>query len=278
MKPKPVKRIKNIVKDYIEAILFAFVVAMVIRNYTFQNFKIPSSSMEATLLIGDYLVADKLTYLFRDPKQGEIVTFRYPANPVQPYPRSQYTHLCGPVYFDKTHFGVKYYAQMNVVKRVVGAPGDSVIIRDQAVYVNGKRYTGPFERHIDPLRNIPGADDPIIWSKNNPHRPEFAACDLKLGDYDGKIMGTRDNFGPIIVPKDSYFVMGDDRENSEDSRYWGFLPRRNVTGSPALIFFSAGTPIIEGPITSLEDLYYKDQRQRTGPSRIRWERMFKVIR
>jgi len=112
-KQKKVQRKKREVQEWIEAILFAIVVAMIIRNFTFQNFKIPSSSMEDTLLIGDYLVANKLKYFFQDPEKGDIVTFRYPADPKIPGKPTidnlvdtsdNYIKIFPPIYWNKSEF------------------------------------------------------------------------------------------------------------------------------------------------------------------------------
>jgi len=253
-KNKKVVRKKNIIQDYFEAILFAFVVAMVIRNYTFQNFKIPSSSMESTLLVGDYLAANKMVYFFKDPKREDIVTFRYPDDPVNPNKvkwyspyyayAGHYKKIFPPIYFNTKKFfdpkaltfcHLTYYAKKNVVKRVIGMPGDTIKVVNKKVFINGKEYDRDFAQHID-YRTIPRSKGQIYWGN--------------------KFMGSRDNFGPVVVPQGEYFVMGDNRDNSADSRFWGFLKRNEITGSPAIIFFS------------------KDEN--TG--KIRWNRLFKIIK
>lgn len=278
MKKKKIQRKKNIVQDYVEALLFAFVVAMIIRNYTFQNFMIPSSSMESTMLIGDYLVANKLGFLFTDPEAEDIVTFRYPADPVEPQPPENYTRLLGPIYWNHDSMFFAYHAPKNVVKRVIGMPGDSIRIVDQRVYVNGEPMIRDYEQHVDPQnwmgRNAQGelVENQIVWSRGN-----YPGADVNFGDYEGQEMGTRDNFGPVIVPEDSFFVLGDNRDRSLDSRYWGFLDRRRITGSPLLIFFSIG----EEPIKNMREYAYVTNMMRQGkkpPSRIRWERFFKIIK
>ncbi len=203
-KQKIIKIKKNWLQDWIEAALWAFVVAMIIRNYTFQNFKIPSSSMESTLLIGDYLVANKMKYFFNEPKRGEIVTFRNPDDPIEPEPRDRFVKIIPPIYWNKDKFFFTYYTKKDVVKRVIGMPGDTLFIRNKQVYINGKVFRHGTEQYIDINRVFP----------------------------------TRDNFGPVVVPENKYFVMGDNRDNSLDSRYWGFLDKKDITGTPALIFFS----------------------------------------
>lgn len=229
---------KNSIQDWVEAILFAFVVAMVIRNYTFQNFKIPSSSMESTLLIGDYLVANKLKYFFEDPKREDIVTFRYPADPIEPEPRDNFVKLLPPIYWNKTTHFFTYYAKKNVVKRVIGMPGDTVEVRDKQVYINHKPFIRKYAQFIDP----------------NTY-PRYEENEYSIRWANGQFMGSRDNFGPVIVPKDCYFAMGDNRDVSADSRYWGFLERKDITGTPMIIFFSVS-----------ED------------GEKRWDRVFKLVK
>ncbi len=251
-KEKKIKRKKNIIQEYVEAILFAFVVAMLIRNYTIQTFKIPSSSMESTLLIGDFLIGNKLKYFFDDPEQEDIVIFQYPADPEEPEPRENFEKILGPIYLDKTRWIPIWHQKKNVVKRVIGMPGDKVELIDKEVYVNDKLFHQGYEQYID-SRIISRESGRIYW--------------------DEKYMGSRDNFGPVIVPEGQYFVMGDNRDVSGDSRYWGFLPRVDITGTPAVIYMSIGEP----PYKDIRDYIYKQQRRFKGKSEIRWKRFFKLI-
>ena len=251
-KEKKIKRKKNIIQEYVEAILFAFVVAMLIRNYTIQTFKIPSSSMESTLLIGDFLIGNKLKYFFDDPEQEDIVIFQYPPDPEEPEPRENFEKILGPIYFDKTRWIPIWHQKKNVVKRVIGMPGDKVELIDKEVYVNDIIFHKGYEQYID-SRNIPRDSGRINW--------------------DDEFMGSRDNFGPVIVPEEQYFVMGDNRDVSGDSRYWGFLPRTDITGTPAVIYLSIGEP----PYKDIRDYVYKQQRRFKGKSEIRWKRFFKLI-
>ncbi len=281
-KDKPVKRKKNIVQDYIEAILFAFVVAMIIRNFTFQNFKIPSSSMESTLLIGDYLVANKLAFAFSDPEREDIVTFRYPADPDEPQPRENFIKLLGPVYWDKDNMFFKYHARKNVVKRVIGVAGDKVEIKNGVVYLNDEIMQEDYSQRVDSefllSRYSPNAGK-ITWNSKS---KEYMHTHVNYGNfseddmnrYDNKVMGDRDNFGPVVVPPGSYFVLGDNRDMSKDSRYWGFLNREDITGSPAIIFFSSGQP----PVKSIRE-YIRRQNGMENPGHsIRWNRILRLIK
>ncbi|HRY83154.1 MAG TPA: signal peptidase I [Candidatus Cloacimonadota bacterium] len=270
-------------QDWIEAILFAFVVAMIIRNYTFQNFVIPTSSMEKTLLVGDYLVANKLKYFFTDPKREDIVTFRYPklelGTPEHPDSKADFIRIFHPLYINKktafqkfpmTFMHLTYYARKNIVKRVIGMPGDTISVKDKIVYINGKEFTQGYEcydiavplpplspnsievQHLPP--NYPDWVSQNPWY--DPYRVVSKSDTLQLHNFN------RDWFGPIVVPKDKYFVMGDNRDVSEDSRYWGFLERSDITGSPSWIFWSKGI--------EYNKLY--------DSPHIRWDRIFRKAR
>jgi len=263
-KEKPIKRKKSTFQEYSEAILFAFVVAFLIKNYIFQNFKIPSSSMEQTMLIGDFLYGDRLKFFFTDPDRGDIVIFQYPADPDEPgmatveipHParhRDEYELLIKPIYWDKVETKLVWHTKKNVVKRVIGMPGDKVEVKNKKVYLNDVLYEVPTEQYID-RRNIPREQGSCQWN------------DVE--------MGSRDNFGPVIVPEDEYFVMGDNRDVSKDSRYWGFLPRKDITGTPSFIFFSEGKP----PCETYTEAIWEMQGRRNVPKSIRWKRMFKLIK
>ncbi len=253
---------KPFVQDWVEAILFAFVVAMIIRNYTFENFLIPSSSMEKTLLVGDYLVANKLKYYFTDPKQGDIVTFRYPkieeGTPEHENSKDDFIKIFPPLYINKansfakyplTAFHLCYYSRKNIVKRVIGMPGDIVEVKNKIVYVNGKEYNKGFENYGIALPSPPEPPQVIRDHSYAENEMDYISMNNWYEPYRVKPEGdstavrkvyNRDWFGPIKVPENSYFVMGDNRDVSEDSRYWGFLERRYITGTPWLIFFSKG--------------------------------------
>ena len=262
---KKFHRRKPGLQDWTEAILFAFVVAMIIRNYTFQNFMIPSSSMEKTLLTGDFLVANKVTNYFKDPKREDIVTFRYPkieeGTPDHPQYRNNFIKIFDPLYINKstafsrfplTAFHISYYARRNVVKRVIGMPGDIIEIKDKIVYINGEEFNRGYEcygmaipsppaapRVIDDHRYTENQIDYISWGKK-PEEIWYLPYRVESADSADRTVFNRDWFGPIQVPENKYFVLGDNRDVSEDSRYWGFLDRKDITGSPWLIFFSRG--------------------------------------
>lgn len=267
--PSKFHKKKPFVQDWVEAILFAFVVAMIIRNYTFQNFKIPSSSMEKTLLIGDYLVANKVKYYFTDPERDDIVTFRYPkiekgtpeGNP------EQFIRIFHPIYINKeftfkkdpmTFLNITYYARKNIVKRVIGMPGDTIQVKDKTVYLNGEPYVKGFECYGEPF---PYDSPQQIITRTIPQGMWMPGM-----DYWKNMLGSetwnRDWFGPVVVPQGKYFVMGDNRDVSEDSRYWGFLDRRDITGTPWAIFYSYGI----------------EYNQIFDRPHARWDRVFRKIK
>lgn len=257
MGKKKVGRQKNSLQGWFEAMLFALVVAMPIKNYAFANFKIPSSSMEKTLLIGDYLIGNKFKYFFKDPKRTDIVMFYTPDDPVSPEPKSDYFRILGPIYWNKTKLYPIWYEKKRLVKRIIGMPGDKVEIKNKHVFINDKPFRIKQEEYID-KRVIPRSNGRIFW--NNKWQKN-------------KFMGSRDNFGPVVVPKEMYFVMGDDRDVSYDSRFWGFLDRKSIMGSPFMIFYSHGDPAL----TSYYEIITKMNGHKSKPV-FRWRRIFKLIK
>ena len=183
---------KSAARDWAEALVVAFIIAMIIRAFVLQAYRIPSSSMEDTLLKGDHILATKyndgLTIPFtpnkfwgqsRVPERGDIVIFTFP--------------------LDKS---------MDFVKRVIGLPGDTVEVKDKKVYINGELYSIQAEKHTDPFI---------------------------LNQGQGK---ARDNFGPVTIDPGYCFVMGDNRDQSYDSRFWGLVPIENIKGKAFIIYFS----------------------------------------
>ncbi len=268
-KDRKFRKKKPFVQDWVEAILFAFVVAMIIRNYTFQNFKIPSSSMEKTLLIGDYLAANKVKYYLADPKRDDIVTFRYPkieSHTPEGSPQD-FIRIFPPIYINKTTFfskdpmtafHVTYYARKNVVKRVIGMPGDTIQIKDKIVYVNNQPYVKGYECYGEPYPYHNPVQIAVRTFPKGMWMPGMEYWQQKEGEEPFN----RDWFGPVVVPPGEYFVMGDNRDVSEDSRYWGFLKRKDITGTPFMIFYSYG-------------IEYNQIFDRPHP---RWDRVFRLIR
>ena len=175
---------KSVFREYLEAAIIAIVLALFIRTFVIQAFKIPSGSMKPTLLVGDHLLVNKFIYGIKipfihktiipisDPRRGDIIVFIYPV--------------------DK---------KKDFIKRVIGLPGDRIKIMNRKISINGKIVSDPF------------------------------------GTYDNNLQ-RNENFGPISVPKDSLFVMGDNRDHSYDSRYWGFVPMEFVKGKALIIYWS----------------------------------------
>jgi signal peptidase I len=184
------KKSKSKTREYVESLVIAAIIAFFVRSFVIQAFKIPSSSMEPTLLIGDHLLVNRLSYVMKvpftdkvifslgDPSKNDVIVFRYPVEP------------------DK-----------DFIKRVIATPGDTIEIRDKVIYVNGKKIDDKWGFYSDSL---------IVPGNINP----------------------RDNFGPLKVPKDSYFVMGDNRDRSLDSRFWGIVPKDHLVGRALILYFS----------------------------------------
>jgi len=213
------KKKKSVLREWIEAIIFAGIAAIIIRTFLIETFLIPSESMESTFLKGDQLIANKFVYWFREPKQFEPIIFKFPKDPYNPEPAERYAKLIRPIYWDKKNFFFKFYKRRDFIKRLIGVPGDTLQLIDKNLYINGKHIKENYAQHTD-FRIIP-REQGRLYINND-------------------FMGSRDNFGPIIVPDSSYFVMGDNRDNSNDSRYWGFLEREYIKGVPMIIYWSMG--------------------------------------
>lgn len=195
----------------IQSLIYIIVVAIFIITFCIQPFRIPSGSMEPTLLVGDFLLVNKQITTPRSSSlllpashihRGEIIVFHYPVNPA-----------------------------MHLVKRVVGLPGDHLRLRNGRVYVNGKALVEPYAMYL------PGPPD--SYRDNFPH---LQSADPDVNSRWWIQMHSLIDNGELIVPANSYFVLGDNRNDSEDSRYWGFVPRNSIVGEPLLIYFSLQQP------------------------------------
>ncbi len=188
--PNEKARQKSLVREYSEAIIIAVLLALFIRAFVVQAFKIPSGSMKSTLLVGDHILVNKFIYGIRlpivnkelihikDPKRFDIVVFQYPVDPTKDF-----------------------------IKRVIGLPGDTVQIKDKQVYVNNQLLTEPYITH---------SDNKVLPANISP----------------------RDNMAPIVVPSNSLFVMGDNRDESYDSRFWKFVDMNDLRGEAFIIYWS----------------------------------------
>jgi signal peptidase I len=226
---------KSVVREYFESIVIAVILALFVRTWVVQAFKIPTGSMENNLLIGDHLLVNKFIFgptplaigrallPVRPIRRGDIVVFKYPEEPDRDF-----------------------------IKRVIGLPGETIELKNKKVHVNGQPLDEPYVHFLTP----PSHDYQEVTS------------------YD-----VRERFGPVTVPADQYFVMGDNRDNSQDSRYWGFLPRSYVKGKALLIYWSYESGredyVDEGMLASI---------RRMGSvvthffTKTRWERLFRQIR
>jgi signal peptidase I len=187
---------KSVVREYFESIVIAVILALFVRTWVVQAFKIPTGSMENNLLIGDHLLVNKfvfgpsLTGLERTLlpmgtiKRGDIIVFKYPEEPDRDF-----------------------------IKRVIGLPGETLELKDKRVYINGKPLDEPYVHFLEPPRGHAGMS-------------EETSLDV------------RERYGPVTVPPDQYFMMGDNRDNSQDSRYWGFLRRDYIKGKALIIYWS----------------------------------------
>ncbi len=198
--------------DWVRSIAIALVLWLFLRTFLVEAFRIPSGSMRQTLQVGDFLFVNKFLYgaevplihkrlpAVREPEHGEIVVFDSVEDP-----------------------------DLKVVKRLIGLPGDTLEMAGGVLFRNGRRLDEPYATPIDPRRT----EDPLMRARMREWQvkayagtpPRHYAPDLH-------------DWGPVVVPADSLFVMGDNRDGSYDGRYWGFLPRANLRGRPLLVYFS----------------------------------------
>ena len=192
----------------LQSLMGTVVIAIFVITFIVQAFQIPSESMENTLLVGDYLLVNKLCYGGQGPgdhvmpyqkiARGDIIVFHYPVDPQQ-------------------HF----------VKRVIGVPGDHLRMVNKKVLINGKPLDEPYVRFLEPPNNL---------FRDNFPRTDIVAQRLE-GDWWLQMKKLVVD-GQLIIPEGHYFVLGDNRDNSDDSRYWGFVPRENIIGRPLVIYWS----------------------------------------
>lgn len=180
------------IKEYVEAILIAVVIAVILRMFVVQAYRVSSGSMEYTLLEGDFLFVNKFAYRFAEPQLNDIIVFEFPMNPTKDY-----------------------------IKRIVAGPGQMVEIKDKQLLVDGQ---------------------PVPLLAGMHHSDPDTLPDL---------YSSRDQFGPMQVPADHYFVLGDNRDDSQDSRFWGFLDKSHIKGKALFIYFSwapdPNAPNVEPP-------------------------------
>jgi signal peptidase I len=216
--------------EWARSLAFALVLFFFLHVFVMEAFKIPSGSMEATLQVGDFLLVNKVLYgaevpfahtrlpAIREPERGDVMVFKWPADPTK-----------------------------NFVKRLVGVAGDTLAMSNGILLRNGVRVNEEYVKHTEPGVD-PTAED-FRWQRN--HLVQTAEASIAYHP-------SRNNWGPIVVPDDHYFVLGDNRDNSLDSRYWGFVPDSMVRGQPFLVYYSYA-PDSSQPLSWL--------------TRIRWKRL-----
>lgn len=206
----PAPRAKSVVREYAEALIIAVLLALVIRTFVVQAFKIPSGSMLPTLQIGDHILVNKFLYYFQPIQRGDIIVFKFPQDETRDF-----------------------------IKRVIGMPGDTVEVRGKQVLINGAPLDEPYAVY---------------------------------GDWPAGRFGEREKLGPLVVPPDRLFMMGDNRDHSMDSRVWGFLDVHKVKGKAFIVYFSVRSDDI--PYNSaLASIYYVVSH----PGMIRWSRLGSLV-
>jgi len=234
-------------KDFfgVQAFLTVVIFSIYVITFIVQAFQIPSGSMENTLLVGDFLLVDKLHYAglpgpahllpYGKIERGDIVVFYFPVD-----------------------------ASQFLVKRVIGMPGDHIRLRDKIVYVNGQPLQENYAIHKQWM--------PDGYRDNFPNQRGYSRDIDRHWRYE---LSNYVNDGELVVPADHYFVMGDNRDNSLDSRYWGFVPRANIVGRPLVIYLS-----VRGsePGRSSDKLIHSGQILAHLLDLARWNRMFRLVR
>ena len=212
------RSVASFVADWLRSLAIALVLFVFVRTFGVEAFKIPTGSMEETLLVGDFLLVNKAAYgtpipgtdlwmpSFTEPERGDVIVFHPPHEP-----------------------------DRNYVKRVVGAPGDTLQMRDKQLFLNGAPVDEPYARILDAHRDAVHPN--MRWQRGH-----LIAALPDPDDVTDEYEPTRDNWGPLVVPPDRFFVLGDNRDYSEDSRYWGFVERDQIRGSPWLVYYSAEPP------------------------------------
>ncbi len=225
------------------------VTVLLIRSFVVESFVVPTGSMEDTIEAGDAMLVNKFIYGIRIPftetnairvtipKRGDIVVFRNPQDPDVP---SGYSRIFPswlpllPIFWSRSAGFFRVYTPLNLIKRCVAVAGDTVEYHNKELYLNGVRQQETYVRHKD-YRLLPGLDVPrdswqSLWEGDRFYRTGYSPY-------------VRDNFGPVVVPPGHVFVMGDNRDNSEDGRFWGPLPLHCVRGRPLVLYFSSSAAV-----------------------------------
>jgi signal peptidase I len=230
---------KSTVREYYEALLIAVIFVNFARIFVFQAFKIPTGSMEDNLKVGDHIIVNKFIYGPTSPPWHKLF-------PLRDIRRG-----------DIIVFRYPLQPDTDFVKRVIGMPGDTIEVRDKVVYVNGKALSEPYVIHDDPMLFRPQPGAPPL---PEPYR-------------------SRDQFGPYSVAPGTYFAMGDNRDRSSDSRYWGTVPRSMIKGRAFMVYWSFDSkgkpPVADAPtVDRAKELGHVVRRFFPDT---RWERMFFIV-
>jgi signal peptidase I len=220
-----------------KALLSALLFFIVLRTFIIEAYRIPSGSMIPTLLVGDWLFVNKLVYGphvpftdmnlpgYRNPERGDVVVFKSPNQIDQPWDPNP-----------------------TLVKRLVGMPGDTLMMRKGVVYVNGAVSKQNFPP--EPSNPMYDSIDPLFdWQK------PLGLTTSRFGAAPAQ--PTHDNWGPIVVPAAHYFMMGDSRYNSKDSRYWSFVPRENIRGQPMFVYYAYNADDSDRPLPFITDIRWR---------------------
>jgi len=229
----------RIIWENFKSILGALAIFLVLRAFLVEAYRIPSGSMIPTLLVGDWLFVNKAIYgahvpfsraslpAYREPKRGDVVVF------VSPYQGDEAAQGRDPT--------------PTLVKRLVGTPGDTLYMRNAVLYVNGVAQRQGF--------GATAAADPGMANEVNPLFDWQKKVGLRSSRFGAApAQPTHDNWGPVVVPPQRLFMMGDSRYNSKDSRYWGFVPRENVRGKPLFVYYSYNADDSDRPLPMLTDI------------------------
>ena len=246
---------KSTAREYFESLVITVILALFGTTFIVQAFKIPTPSMEDNLLVGDHLLVNKFAFgtrgsildavlPFKNVNRGDVIVFRYPKDLTKHY-----------------------------VKRAIGLPGDHIKIIDKQVYINDRPLNEPYKIHKAPPGSYADPFRDFFPPKPQPERL------LRSADEDPYWYEDFEKEGEVVVPPDHYFAMGDNRDNSADSRYWGFVPRELIVGKGLIIYWSYETDSDEYRRTDVGDRVSQFTDLFTNFfTKTRWSREFKIIR
>jgi signal peptidase I len=245
---------QSVFLEYAESLLVTVVLALFFTSFILQAYRIPTPSMEPTLLVGDHLLVNKFVFggrgswyervlPYRPIHRGDVVVFKFP-----------------------------FADHINYVKRIIGLPGERLRVVDQLVYINGRLLSEPYAYHPE------GSSEP--YGDNFPPTPgpnAYIPANMVVKEWRAEMFRHIQN-GELVIPPGKYFAMGDNRERSWDSRYWGFVDEQAIMGRPMFIYWSINSAADEAPdqtlsggVTSVIDVLLH------FPSRTRWSRMFHLV-